>query len=123
VRRGCLSADGEFAPADWDDAGYCDIVQPASDIIQQVLDVVQSFQGVTQPATDVVWQFTAASNDEDAARDCPPLPTYSASQTAANDHAHWHGWITQIVVGICSTVVVIAILAIVIVVCKRKADV
>jgi hypothetical protein len=46
--------DGEFSSADCDGAGDCDIVQPASVIIQQVTDVLQPFQDVTQPVTDVV---------------------------------------------------------------------
>jgi hypothetical protein len=51
-----------------------------------------------------------------------PLPTYSASQTAANDHIDRRGKSTQTVVGVCGAIAVIAILVIVIVVCKRKAD-
>jgi hypothetical protein len=101
---GFIDAHGEFASADCDGAGDCDITQLVSDI-QQVADVVHPFQDGTQPVMDVEHQVSDASNDEDTARDYHAIAPYSAP---------------TVIVGICGAIVVIAILAIG--VCKRKTD-
>jgi hypothetical protein len=51
-----------------------------------------------------------------------PSLTYSALQTAADDRATRREYLLQIVIGVDDGAIVIVILTIVIVACKRKVD-